>query len=49
MTGLEAVRVALFCFAMVFVVLFCLYLMLKLFSVLFSGIGRAKKEKQNAQ
>ncbi len=47
MTVSNAVVIGLFCFAMVFMVLFCLYLILKLFSVLFSGVGR-KREKRNA-
>ncbi len=48
MTVSNAILTALFCFAMVFVILLCLYLLLKLFSVLFAG-SADKKEKQKAQ
>lgn len=48
MTVSNAILTALFCFAMVFVILLCLYLLLKLFSVLFAG-STDKKEKQKVQ
>lgn len=48
MTIPNAILTALFCFAMVFAILLCLYLMLRLFSVLFAG-GAGKKEKRKAQ
>lgn len=48
MTIPNAILTALFCFAMVFVILFCLYVLLKLFSVFFAGRS-SKKEKQKAQ
>ena len=47
MTISDAILTALFCFAMVFFILLCLYLMLRLFSVLFKK--RGQKEKREAQ
>ncbi|HWR24589.1 MAG TPA: OadG family transporter subunit [Feifaniaceae bacterium] len=45
MTVQNAILTALFCFAMVFVILLCLYLLLKLFSALFAGVGKKEKRK----
>ena len=42
----NAVLTALFCFAMVFLVLLCLYLLLKLFSLLFAGTTKKSRQKE---